>query len=83
MLAVGAGWGSLDIFSHLSLLFPFSLCLEDGPILTEILAQRAVKPKTTNQASNRLPETGGMKREMIDERKKMSKQAHPHLLQAQ
>ena len=33
VLAVGAGGGCLDIFfSHLSLLFSFSLCLGDGPI---------------------------------------------------
>ena len=36
-------------YSHLSLLFSFSLSLGDGPIQTEILSQRAVKPKTTNQ----------------------------------
>ena len=45
-LAVGAGWGCLDIFSlvyHFSFLSP---SLEDGPIQTEILSQRAVKPKT-------------------------------------
>ena len=38
-LAVGAGGGSLDIFS---LIYPFSS-------FSEILSQRAVKPKTTNQ----------------------------------
>ena len=44
------GWGVFGhFFSHLSLLFSFSLSLEDGPIWTEILSQRAVKPKTTNQ----------------------------------
>ena len=40
------GWGCLDIFSliyHLS--FSFSLSLGDGPIQTEILSQRAFKPK--------------------------------------
>ena len=31
-LAVGAGGGCLDTFSHLSLLFSFSLSLGDGPI---------------------------------------------------
>ena len=45
VLAVGAGGGCLDIFSLIS----FSLSLGDGPIETEILSQRAVKPKTTNQ----------------------------------
>ena len=51
-LAVGAGGGCLDIFfSRLSLLFFFSLSLGDGPIQTEILSQRAVKPKKpTNQS---------------------------------
>ena len=52
MLAVGAGGGCLDIFSliyHFSFLSSFSLSLGDGPIWTEILSQRAVKPKTTNQ----------------------------------
>ena len=33
VLAVGAGGGCLDIFfSHLSLLYSFSLSLRDGPI---------------------------------------------------
>ena len=49
-LVVGAGGGCLDIFT---LIYPFlssfSLSLGDGPIWTEILSQRAVKPKTTNQ----------------------------------
>ena len=40
-LVVGAGGGCLDMFTLIS--------LGDGPILTEILSQRAVKPKTTNQ----------------------------------
>ena len=45
-------WGLFGhFFSHLSLLFSFSLSLGDGPILTEILSQRAVKPKTTNRPS--------------------------------
>ena len=39
-LAVGAGWGCLDIFSSsLSFLFSFSLSLKDGPIQTEILSK--------------------------------------------
>ena len=49
-LAVGAGGGCLDIFllsSIFSLLF-LPLSLGDGPIQTEILSQRAAKPKTTN-----------------------------------
>ena len=49
-LAVGAGGGLFGHFySHLSFLSSFSLSLGDGPILTEILSQRAVKPKTINQ----------------------------------
>ena len=52
-LAVGAGGGCLDIFySLLSFLSYFSLSLGDGPILTEILSQRAVEPKTTNQPNH-------------------------------
>ena len=48
-LAVDAGGGCLEIFfSRLSFLFSFSLSLGDGRIYTEILSQRAVKPKTTN-----------------------------------
>ena len=50
MLAIGAGGGLLGHFiSRLPLLFSFSLSLGDGPTQTEILSQRAVKPKTTNQ----------------------------------
>ena len=48
-LAVGVGGGCLDIFTLLSFLSSFSLILGDGPILTEILSQKAFKPKTTNQ----------------------------------
>ena len=51
-LAAGAGGGGLDIFT---LIYPFSffsLSLGDSPIWTEILSQRAVKPKTTNQPTN-------------------------------
>ena len=49
-LAVGAVWGCLDIFTS-RLLFRSScfLSLGDGPIYTEILSQKAVKPKKTNQ----------------------------------
>ena len=36
-------------FSRLSFLFSFSHSLGDDPIKPEILSQRAVKPKTTNQ----------------------------------
>ena len=44
------GWGLFGHFySRLSVLFSFSLSLGDGPIYTEILSQRAAKPKTTNQ----------------------------------
>ena len=48
-VAVGAGGVFFYIFS---LVFPFSSfshSLGDGPIQTEILSQRAVKLKTTNQ----------------------------------
>ena len=48
-LAVGVGGGCLDIFLSSVFFSSFSLSLEDGPIKTEILSQRAVKPKTTNQ----------------------------------
>ena len=50
VLAVGAA-GVLfgHFYSPLSFLSSFSLSLGDGPIQTEILSQRAVKPKTTNQ----------------------------------
>ena len=44
------GWGLFGhFFSRLSFLFSFSLSRGDGPIQTEILSQRAVKPKTSNQ----------------------------------
>ena len=46
--AVGAGGSCLDI----SLIYLFSFLspfLGDGPIKTEILSQRPVKPKSTNQ----------------------------------
>ena len=48
-LAVGAGGGGLDIFTLIYPFFPLSPSCGDGPIWTEILSQRAVKPKTTNQ----------------------------------
>ena len=48
-LAVGAGGGGLDIFTLIYPFSSFSLSLGDGQIWTEILSQRAVKPKTTNQ----------------------------------
>ena len=52
-LAIGAGGGCLGIsFSHISRLISFSLSLGDGSILTEILSQKVVKPKTTNQPTN-------------------------------
>ena len=44
-LAVGAGGGCLDIFSLIYHFFSSSLSLEDGPIETEILSQRAVNPQ--------------------------------------
>ena len=43
------GWGLFGhFFSRLSFLFSFSLFLGDGPIKTEILSQRTVKPKNNN-----------------------------------
>ena len=51
VLAVGAGGGGLDIFTLIYPFSSFSLSLGDGSIWTEILSQRAVKPKTTNQPS--------------------------------
>ena len=48
-LAVGVGGGGLDIFSLIYPFSSFSLSVGDGSIYTEILSQRAVKPKTTNQ----------------------------------
>ena len=44
-LAVGVGGGCLDIFA----LSSFSLSLGDGPIKTDILSQRVVKPKTSHK----------------------------------
>ena len=53
------GWGLFgQFFSGLSFLFSFSLSLGDGPIYTEILSQRAVKPKTNNQPNLFLPFSG-------------------------
>ena len=42
---MGVAW---TFFSPLSFLSCFSLSLGDGPIYTEILSQRAAKPKSTN-----------------------------------
>ena len=43
------GWGCLDMFSLVSHFSFLSPSLEGCPIETEILSQRPVKPKTTNQ----------------------------------
>ena len=52
------GWALFGhFFSRLSFLFSFSLSLGDGPIYTEILSQRAVKPKTTNNSIETLDST--------------------------
>ena len=48
-LAVGAGGVVWTFYSQLSFLSSLSISLGNGPIKTEILSQRAVKPKTTNQ----------------------------------
>ena len=50
-LAVGAGGGCLDICSLVYLCF-FSPSLGESRVKTEILSQRAVKPKTANQSTN-------------------------------
>ena len=57
-LAVGMGGGCLDIFTLLYPCSPLSLSLGDGPIQTEILSQRAVIPKTTNQLYHCFQNTG-------------------------
>ena len=56
-LAVGVVGVVWTFYSHLSFLSCFSLSLEEGPIYTEKLSQRAVKIKTTNQTNqwNSLP----------------------------
>ena len=51
--AVGAARGYWDILSVVYHLFFRS---GDGPIKTEILSQRAIKPKTTNQKERRKQE---------------------------
>ena len=52
-LVVGEGGGCLDVFTLIyPFLFSISPFLGDGPIQTEILSQRAVKLKTTNQPTN-------------------------------
>ena len=43
------GWVLFGHFSLLSFLFSFSLSLEEGPVQTEMMSRRAVKPKTTKQ----------------------------------
>ena len=50
--AVGAGGGCLDIFFSSIISLSYSLSLGDGPIQTEMLSQRVVKPKSTNQTTN-------------------------------
>ena len=53
------GWGLFWTFFSLFYLFSFlSHSLGDGPIYTEILSQRAIKPKTTNQPN---PVVSGMR----------------------
>ena len=52
------GWGLFGHFdSPLSFLFSFSLSLRDGPIYTEIVSQRAVKPKTNQPAKLAVPDS--------------------------
>ena len=52
-LVVGAGGVGLDIFTLIYPFSSFSLSLGDGPISTEKLSQRAVKPKTNQQTASR------------------------------
>ena len=52
------GWG---LFGHFSLIYLFSFLspsLEDGPIQTKVLSQRAIKPKITSQPN---PAVSGMR----------------------
>ena len=57
-LAVGTGGGCLDIFCLMYLFSFLSPSLGDDQIKTEILSQRAVKPKPTNQPN---PVVSGMR----------------------
>ena len=51
---VGAGGGYLDIFSRLSFRTSVSCSLRDGLVKTEILSERAVKPKRNPNQSNHI-----------------------------
>ena len=51
MFAVGVGGGCLDIVRLLYRFCSFQLSPTDGSIKTEIMPERTVKPKTTNQHS--------------------------------
>ena len=57
-LAAGAVGGCLNIFSLVYLFSFLSSSLGDGPKYIEILSQRAVKPKITNQPN---PVVSGMR----------------------
>ena len=47
------GWRLFGrFFSRLSFLLSFPLSLEHRPLYTEILSQKVVKPKTTNQPTS-------------------------------
>ena len=60
------GWGLFGhLFSRLSVLFSFS-SLRDGPIENEILSERAVKPKTTNQPTGKSPSVRRKRVDMIE-----------------
>ena len=55
------GWGLFGhFFSGLSLLSSFSLLFGEGPIWTEILSERAVKPKRANQPKSKTASSGLM-----------------------
>ena len=51
LLAVGVGGGCLEFFSLLYCFCSLHLSPGDGSIKADILPQRTVKPKTTNQHS--------------------------------
>ena len=44
----GGGRGFGHCFSRIAFLSSFSLSLGGGPVLTDIMSQRAVRPKPTN-----------------------------------
>ena len=65
------------VYSHLSFLFSVSLSLGDGPIQTEVLSQRAVKPKITNQPNLTCCKTKKLNETQKNFREKVNKRAAP------